>query len=139
MGRSGSELKLTIHAKSTGERVILRCVLKNISTTAADVDGSTLPWLNADSFSIDAVDANGKVGNCGNPTQSLMTRIASSPKPMVIAPGESMEGEIDLEAMPISALPRNVDVLLLWSYWMRNWRDEAPYMLSGMILVEAKS
>jgi hypothetical protein len=98
-----------------------------------------LPWMNADRFSIDAVDANGKVGNCKNPTQAMMPRIASPPKPMAIAPGESMEGEIDLEVMPISALPRNVDVLLFWSYWIRDWRDDAPYIFSGKILLEAKS
>jgi hypothetical protein len=135
----GPELKLTIHAENRGERVTLRCVLKNLSATAADVDGSTLPWMNADRFSIDAVDANGKVGNSKNPTQAMMPRIASPPKPMAIAPGESMEGEIDLEVMPISALPRNVDVLLFWSYWIRDWRDDAPYMFSGKILLEAKS
>ena len=137
--RPGPELNLTIHAENTGERVILRCALKNVSATAADVDGSTLPWLNADRFSIGAVDANGEVGHSRNPTQVMMPRIASPPKPMAIAPGESLEGEIDLEAMPISALPRNVDVLLLWSYWMRDWRDDSPYRFSGKILLEAKS
>jgi hypothetical protein len=138
-GSPGPELKLTIHAESKSERVTLRCVLKNVSATAAVVDESNLPWLSADRFSIDAVDANGTVGHCKNPPQALMTRIASPPKPIVIAPGESMEGEIDLEAMPISALPREVDVLLLWSYWIRWGRDDGHYMLSGRILLVAKS
>jgi hypothetical protein len=58
---------------------------------------------------------------------------------MAIAPGESMEGEIDLEAMPLGALPRNVEVLLLWTYRMCDSRDDVQYMLSGKILLEAKS
>jgi len=133
------ELKLTIHAESRGGRVILHCVLRNDSATAADVDGSTLPWLNSDRFSIDVVDASSTVIYSTKPTKDLMSRRASPPKPMAIAPGESMEGEIDLEAMPLGALPRNVEVLLLWTYRMCDSRDDVQYMLSGKILLEAKS
>jgi len=76
-GSPGPELKLTIHAESKGERVTLRCVLKNVSATAAVVNESNLPWLSADRFSIDAVDANGTVGHCKNPPQASTRRWAN--------------------------------------------------------------
>ena len=58
-----ADLRLEISALNEGDRVILHCVLRNVSiaATAIDVDASTLPWRNTDFFEIDAVTANGKV------------------------------------------------------------------------------
>jgi hypothetical protein len=57
---------------------------------------------------------------------------------MAIASGESMEGAIDLGAMPISALKRNEEWLLLWSYSIGDGHSDKYYLLSGITLLKAK-
>jgi hypothetical protein len=132
------DLKLEIHAEAYGERVTLRCVLQNITWKAIDVNSSELPWKNADLLSIDAVAANGKVIH-RNPPPVEIVRLSGPRMPLTIAPGESMEGRIDLGAVPISGLPRSEDLLLLWSYWLSDGHSDAGYMLSGITLLKAKS
>jgi hypothetical protein len=131
------DLKLEIHAETYGERVILHCVLQNITWKAIDVNSSELPWKNADLLSIDAVDANGKVIH-RNPPPVEIVRLSGPRMPLTIAPGEAMEGRIDLGAAPISDLPRSEDLLLLWSYWLSDGHSDAGYMLSGVTLLKAK-
>jgi hypothetical protein len=47
---------------------------------------------------------------------------------VTIAWGKSIEGEMDLGAMPISALPRNEDLILLWSYSIREGDSDNYYI-----------
>jgi hypothetical protein len=50
-----------------------------------------------------------------------------------------MEGRIDMGLMRISDIPRNEDLLILWSYpLLKEWRSEAKYTLSGITLLIAK-
>jgi len=113
-------------------------VLRNVSIaeTAVDVDGSTLPWLNSDLFNINAVAADGKVVH-RNPWPVALGRISGPRTPMTIAWGKSMEGEMDLGAMPISALPRNEDLILLWSYSIREGHSDNYQMFSGATFLKA--
>jgi hypothetical protein len=50
-----------------------------------------------------------------------------------------MEGDMDLSAMPISALPRNEDLILLWSYSVREGHSDNYYMFSGATFLRATS
>jgi len=135
------DLKLEIHAENNGERVILRCELKNVSAKAIEVDASTLPWNNADLFSVNAVGADGKLKlQQPQPPPVEIIRLSAPRAPMSIASGESLSGWFDLSIMPIKDLPRNEDWILLWSYGLlRAWRSDAPYVLNGITLVTAKS
>jgi hypothetical protein len=135
------DLKLEMHAANNGEQVTMHCVLKNVSANAIEVDASTLPWNNADLFSVSAVAADGKVVMQQQKLPPVrLSRISVLPRPVAIASGESMEGRIDLGEMPISNLPRNEDLLLLWSYQMlKNRRSDAQYMLSGVTLLNAST
>jgi hypothetical protein len=133
------ELKLEIHSENKGERVTLHCVLRNVSLAGAslDVDASGLPWLNSDLFNIDAVGADGTVVHRNS--IPVVARISGPQRPVAIASGESMEGEIDLGAMPIIALTRNKEWLLLWSYSIGDGHSDKYYSLSGITLVKTKS
>jgi hypothetical protein len=135
------DLKLEIHAENTGERVIMRCDLKNVSATTIEVDASTLPWNNADLFSVNAVGADGKVKlQQPQPPPVEIIRLSAPRAPISIASGESLSGWFDLEIMPIKGLPRNEDWILLWSYGLlKAWRSDAQYMLNGITLVNATS
>jgi hypothetical protein len=132
------ELKLEIHSENKGDRVTVHCVLRNVSLAgeSINVDASGLPWLNADLFDVNVVGADGKVVH-RNPIP-VMARISGPQRPVAIASSESMEGEIDLAAMPIGALKRNEGWLLLWSYAIGDGHSEKYYVLSGITLLKAK-
>jgi hypothetical protein len=67
------DMKLDIHAEANGEQVTMHCVLRNMSANEIDVDQESLPWNNADAFSVSAVAAGGKViqQNPGSPPPLL--------------------------------------------------------------------
>lgn len=130
------ELKLSIHAEDKGERVALHCVLKNTSANVIDVDSTRLPWITPGFFSVDAVTASGQVVHRN---AQVMQISSSTPQPLSIAPGESVQGDIDLDSMPIHDLPRREDILLLWSYGLGDGGSHAHYFLNGITLLEEKS
>jgi hypothetical protein len=134
-----ADFTLDIRAQDKGNRVILHCVLRNVSIakTAIDVDESTLPWRNADFFDINAVTANGKVVH-RNPWPVELARISGPRTPLTVASGQSIEGEMDLGAMPINGLPRDEDLLLLWSSSIREFRaDNDSVVLRGVTFMRA--
>ena len=104
------DLKLEIHPENNGEQVTMHCVLRNVSAKAIDVDQESLPWNNADAFSVSAVAADGKVVQ-QNPVSAptVIARISAPHAPVALASGESMEARIDM--LPRKALPplREVD------------------------------
>jgi hypothetical protein len=117
-------LRLDIRAETkTDNQVILHCVLRNDSTAATDidVDRSSLPWFNALFFEISAVTADGSVVHRNR--LSAFSHIAPPAEPVTIAPGRTLEGDIKLSEIPISGLPTNKDLILLWSYGIREWHS----------------
>jgi hypothetical protein len=65
-----------------------------------------------------------------------IARISGPPRPISIAPGQSAEGEIELTAMRVGDLPRNKDLLLLWSYWIGDGHSDKGIELSGIVLLK---
>lgn len=133
-----ADFTLEIRALDKGDRVILHCVLRNtsIAESAIDVDESTLPWRNADIFDINAVAVNGKVVHRNPPP--VVARISGMPKLLTVASGQSIEGEMDLGAMPISGVPRNEDLLLLWSSSIRKFSGDNDWVvLRGVTFLRA--
>ena len=131
----------SIHPENNGEQVTMHCVLRNVSAKAIDVDQESLPWNNADAFSVSAVAADGKVVR-QSPVSvpAVIARISAPHAPVALAPGESIEARIDMGLMRIGNIPQNEDLLLLWSYpLLKDWRSDAHYMLSGFTLLNARS
>jgi hypothetical protein len=132
------DMKLDIHPEAHGEQVTMRCVLRNISANEIDVDQQSLPWNNAEAFSVSAVTAYGGVIQQKPVAAPPLSRIGAPHAPVAFASGESIEGRIDMGLMRISDIPHNEDLLLLWSYpLLKNWRSEAHYTLSGVTLLKA--
>jgi hypothetical protein len=134
------DMKLDIRPEDDDNHLTIHCILRNLSASEIDVDQESLPWNNADAFSISAVAANGKVIP-QNPISApaVIARISAPHAPVSLAAGESVEGKIDLGLMRISDIPSNEDLLLLWSYpLLKEWRTEARYALSGITLLTAK-
>ncbi len=135
------DMKLEIRPETDGNHVTLHCVLRNLSASEIDVDQESLPWNNADAFSMSAVAANGMV-IIQKPvtTPPIIAHISAPHAPAALAPGGSVEGKIDMEFMRISDFPHNEELLILWSYpLLKEWRSEAKYALSGIMLLKASS
>jgi hypothetical protein len=131
------DMKLDIRPETDGNHVTFHCVLRNLSASEIEVDQESLPWNNADAFSVSAVAANGMVIK-QNPVTApaVVARISAPHAPVALASGESMEGKIDMGFMRISDIPHNEDLLILWSYaLLKEWRSEAKYALSGITLL----
>ena len=135
------DLKLEIHPENDGEQVTMHCILRNVSAKEIDVDQETLPWNNADAFSVSAVAADGRViEQRPAPVPALVARISAPHAPVPLAPGESIEGRIDMGFMRIGSIPHSKDLLLLWSYpRLKDWLSDAHYMLGGITLLKASS
>jgi len=133
-----ADLRLEISALTEGDRITLHCTLRNVSIAggAIDVDASTLPWRNTDLFEIDAVTANGKVVH-RSPWPIELGRISAVPSPLTVSSGKSIEGDMYLREMPISGLPTNEDLLLVWSTSMRVFNSETATELRGMTFLKA--
>lgn len=129
------ELKLVLRAQAKDGHTILHCVLSNVNWQSIDVDASGLPWLMPYRFSVDAVTAGGRVIHKDPPVE--IAHISGPRRPVPIAPGQSMEGEVDLMALPIGDLPRGEDLLLLWSYWIGDGHSDKGVELSGVTLLKA--
>ena len=133
-------MKLDIHPEINGEQVTLHCVLRNMSANEIDVDQESLPWNNAGDFSVSAVAADGEViQKTPVSAPAAIAHISAPHAPVAFASGESMEGRIDMGLIRISNIPHNEDLLLLWSYpLLKDWRSEAYYTLSGVMLLKAR-
>jgi hypothetical protein len=125
--RANSDLKLKILARDAGGTVILHCVLKNTSQVPVVFDESTLPWRTQGSLGISAVTADGKVFS-EPPPPADFSRIVPPKNRVVLKSGDSLEGDVDLASLTIGQLPRNEDVVLVWSFWLGiEGVDQAPY------------
>jgi hypothetical protein len=135
-----ADFKLEIRTLDKGDRVTLHCVLRNVSiaATAIDVDASTLPWRNADFFDVNVVTANGMVVH-RNPPPVELARISAPSTPLAVASGDSIEGEMELGEMPISGLPRNEDLILLWSTSIRVFHSDHATEVRGATFLNATS
>jgi len=133
-------MKLDIHPEINGEQVTLHCVLRNMSANEIDVDQESLPWNNARDFSVSAVAPDGEViQQTPVSAPAVIAHISAPHAPVAFASGESMEGRIDMGLIRISNIPHNEDLLLLWSYpLLKDWRYEAHYTLSGVMLLKAR-
>jgi hypothetical protein len=135
------DVSLEIYEEDYGQRTILRCVLRNVSGKAIDVDHQTLPWYNADGFWVIAVAADGTVvGRTKDPPPFFGSRIGPPPGRDIIPPSASMQGTIDPSYLSVTQLPRNQDLFLLWSYHgLKTLASSDQYLLNGITLLNAKS
>jgi hypothetical protein len=132
--RANSDLKLTIRARDTGGKIILHCVLKNTSLAQVPVvfDESTLPWKTQGTLGITAITAKGEVFSQPPPPQ-VIARIGPPSKQVELKVGDSLEGDVDLVSLAIRQLPRDQDIVLVWSFWLGiKGEDQAPYFFGAV-------
>jgi len=140
--RGNWDLELAVRAKETSGRVVLHCVLKNTSVTATalTLNQSHLPWTAPAHLSVVALTADGKMP-ARPPPPAVVSILEAGPNDIVINPGETLEGDVDLESgpiVPVGELPRDRDLLLIWSYSLDIRTPGENSFLSGITFLERR-
>ena len=138
--RANPHLELTLRATEINGQVILHGVLRNSSATALTLNRSRLPWTSPAWLSVDAVTVTGEMPKQRPPVVISVLEVA--PSQIVVQPGDILEGDIDLASgplVPIGKLPRDQDILLLWSYSLDiSTPGENPFF-SGIAFLERRT
>jgi hypothetical protein len=109
--RSPHEIRMTISVGGTAGHEVLHCRLTNTSAIVLQLDRSALPWITPGLFRVGVVTARGLL-----PRNPIIMSLQNAPQPLSIAAGETLEGNLDLLHLPTGPLPRDEDVLLVWSH-----------------------
>jgi len=123
------DARMTMYIKRSENRELLHCRLVNTSEHALELNRSALPWITTNLFRVGAVTAKGQVLPAPPP---VVIQIVAEPAFLSIAPGETLEGDLDLEHFPIGGTPRNEDLLLIWSHPLEISGQAPNVWLSGI-------
>jgi hypothetical protein len=107
-------LRLEIEAVETAGKTSLRCALTNISSARLKLLKASLPcegWLSLD---VTGLTTDGRVLQMIPKGGSMLS--AEPPPEVIIAPHETVRGEMNLQSVYSLDNPRTTDVLLLWVY-----------------------
>jgi hypothetical protein len=139
--RANQHLELTLRTTEINGKIMLHCVLKNTSSSALKLNRSRLPWTSPAWLSVNAVAADGDVPPRPPPPAAISV-LEAAPSQIVLNPGEILEGDVDLASgpiTPIGELPKDKDILLLWSYSLDiSTPGENPFF-SGITFLERGS
>jgi len=140
--RGNWDLELTMRAMETNGRVVLHCVLKNTSVTATalTLNRSHLPWTAPAHLSVVALTADGTMP-ARPPPPVVVSILEVGPSDIVMNPGETLEGDVELESgpiVPVGKLPRNKDLLLIWSYSLDIRTPGENSFFSGVTFLERR-
>jgi hypothetical protein len=140
--RGNWNLELAMRATETNGRVVLHCVLKNTSVTptALTLNRSHLPWTAPADLSVVALTADGKMPP-RPPPPAVVSILEAGPNDIIMNPGETLEGDVELESgpiVPVGKLPRDKDLLLIWSYSLDIRTPGENSFFSGVTFLERR-
>jgi hypothetical protein len=116
-------------------KVLLHCSLKNTSNNPTDVllNRSQLPWIAPSWLALVAMTADGEV--LPRPAPPVVVSVLQAgPSDIVLKHGDTLEGDIDIASgplVPIKNLPRDKDILLIWSYFLQIGTARQDLFVSG--------
>jgi hypothetical protein len=139
--RANPHLELTLRATEINGKVILHGVLKNTSPAAVILNRSRLPWTSPAWLSVNAIAADGDVPPRPPPPAEISV-LEAAPSEIVVNPGDTLEGDVDLRTgpiAPIGELPRDKDILLLWAYSLDISTPGENAFFSGITFLKRRS
>jgi hypothetical protein len=108
-------LHLSVEAVPIDNPVTLRCVLTNVSPNPLRIQERSLPCAGGWSLQVRGLTTEGQFLPIRPPVGSIIS--AEHPPDITVAPGETVLRELSLDHVyGLAESPRDVDVLLLWSY-----------------------
>jgi hypothetical protein len=122
------KLQMTISVSYRSNTEVLHCRLTNTSPDAIELNSSELPWKTSHLFHMAAVSATGKVV----PRDSIVLQLGGMPRWISVSPNTSLEGDVEIKYLPFQELPRDEDLLLLWSYFLQLDRGADHVTVSGI-------
>jgi hypothetical protein len=122
------DARMTMYIKRSENRELLHYRLVSTSENVLELNRSALPWITTNLFRVAGVTAKGQVLR----TVPIVMQIMAEARPLSIAPGESLEGDFDLEHFPIGGFPRDEDLLLIWSHPLEISGRAPSVWLSGI-------
>lgn len=114
--------------KKKGEPVLVFRVV-NVSKRPQVLYPYQLPWGNIDSIKVAAFTTNGKRIQNHYPIDDPVPG-----EKITIGPGQSMEGEYDLNHR-LMDIPSNSDVVVMWLYRYFEGENKAPAIESGVVVI----
>jgi hypothetical protein len=132
--RANPDLDMTMRAEKVKGHVILHCTLKNTSVAAVALNHSRLPWTAPAWLNVDALTADGKL-TARPRAPAAISVLEAGPSKIVLDPSASLEGDIDLATgpiVPLIALPKDRDLLILWSYSLDVGNPSKSQVFSGI-------
>ena len=119
---------MTMYWREQSGREYLHCRLQNTSGRTLEVDSSGVLWATPGLFDFTAISAEGKILYKSVILQSLQ----AEPQPVAIAPGQAIEGDIDLKYIPVPTTARSQDLLLMWKHGVHIVHGAASGAVSGV-------
>jgi hypothetical protein len=108
-------LHLSVEAVPFDNPVTLRCVLTNVSPNPLRIQERSLPCAGWWSLEVRGLTTEGKFLPLRPPLGSIISPVI--PPEITVAPGETVLRDLSLDHVyGLAENPRDVDVLLLWSY-----------------------
>ena len=111
----------------------IHCVLENATGEPIILNASTLPWETPGFFNVNAVTPEGKVLR----RSGIESVLSSGPDPVSFGSEIPLEGDFEVQYLPIPNLPRSQDLLLLWSYPLQTI-DGRGYRVAGTLVLEKR-
>lgn len=110
----GYPLQMRVTVKGSAGHEYLHCQLFNRSGDILRLNQSSLPWITPGVFVITALNS---VGQVVTNTGGLIAGPMNVPRPISLAPGQSIAGNVALKDVPPGvSIPRDQDLMIIWSY-----------------------
>lgn len=122
-------LQMRVTVKGTAGHEYLHCQLGNRSGDALQLNQSALPWITPAAFDVTAVNDAGQVVT----RTGFVSILTSSPQPIALGAGKIIAGDVALRYIP--PLPRDQDLLLIWSYDVEMFGERQAFLESGIIFL----
>lgn len=119
-------LQMYVTVKGPAGHEYLYCQLGNRSGDVLQLNQSELPWITPGMFDVAAVNEAGRVVA----RTGIMGGLMNGPSPISLGPGQTIGGNIALKHLP--PLPRDQDLLLVWSYSVEMFGRRQAYYLTGI-------
>ena len=125
-------LNLSVELVPNTRPLKLRCILTNVSSESVHIRKPSLPCVGWWSLNVRGLTVDGRFLPM-RPPLALGDITSVHPPEITISPGDTIVNELSLESVyPLRETPRNVDVLLLWSY------SHGHFINSGITLLPRK-
>jgi len=125
---ASDHLQMTMTVRYAAGNSVFHCRLRNKFWKPLALNRAALPWKAP-------IFLKGTLVTAGGYTTSIFAGvigyIQGMPEPFFIAPDEVIEGDFEAKYLPKDALvdkpiPRDQDVLLIWSYYLSTYGETPP-------------